>query len=40
MIQALMGHDHVDSAAAHIHLARTFLWKKFDAARTRLRTRS
>jgi site-specific recombinase XerD len=40
VIQALMGHDHVDSAAAYIHLAPTFLRKEFDAARARLRTRS
>jgi site-specific recombinase XerD len=40
VIQALMGHDHVDSAAAYIHLAPTFLRKEFDAARTRLRARS
>jgi site-specific recombinase XerD len=40
VIQALMGHDHVDSAAAYIHLAPTFLREEFDAARARLRTRS
>lgn len=39
VIQALMGHDHVDSAAAYIHLAPSFLREEFDAARARLRTR-
>ena len=38
--QALMGHDHVDSSAAYIHLAPTFLREEFDAARARLRARS
>lgn len=40
VIQALMGHDHVDSSAAYIHLAPSFLREEFDAARARLRTRS
>jgi site-specific recombinase XerD len=40
VIQALMGHDHVDSSAAYIHLAPTFLREEFDAARSRLRARS
>lgn len=40
VIQALMGHDHVDSSAAYIHLAPTFLREEFDAARARLRARS
>ena len=39
VIQALMGHDHVDSAAAYIHLAPSFLREEFDAARARLRAR-
>lgn len=39
VIQALMGHDHVDSSAAYIHLAPTFLREEFDAARSRLRAR-
>ena len=39
VIQALMGHDHVDSSAAYIHLAPSFLREEFDAARARLRTR-
>ncbi|HEX5349114.1 MAG TPA: tyrosine-type recombinase/integrase [Pseudonocardiaceae bacterium] len=40
VIQALMGHDHVDSSAAYIHLAPAVLREEFDAARARLRTRS
>jgi site-specific recombinase XerD len=40
VIQALMGHDHVDSSAAYIHLAPAMLRKEFDAARARLRSRS
>jgi site-specific recombinase XerD len=40
VIQALMGHDHVDSSAAYIHLAPSFLREEFDAARSRLRARS
>jgi len=40
VIQALLGHDHVDSAAAYIHLAPTFLRAEFDAARDRQRARS
>ncbi len=39
VIQALMGQDHVDSAAAYIHLASSFLRAEFDAARARLRAR-
>jgi site-specific recombinase XerD len=39
VIQALMGHDHVDSSAAYIHLAPSFLREEFDAARSRLRAR-
>lgn len=39
VIQALMGHDHVDSSAVYIHLAPAFLREEFDAARARLRTR-
>lgn len=38
VIQALMGHDHVDSSAAYIHLAPSLLREEFDAARARLRT--
>lgn len=40
VIQALMGHDHVDSAAAYIHLAPAHLRAEFDAARVRQRARS
>ncbi|MCA1682217.1 MAG: site-specific integrase, partial [Actinobacteria bacterium] len=40
VIQAMMGHDHVDSAAAYIHLAPTFLRAEFDAARARQRAGS
>ena len=39
VLQALMGHDHVDSAAAYIHLAPTHLRAAFDAARARQRAR-
>jgi site-specific recombinase XerD len=38
VIQVLMGHDHVDSSAAYIHLAPSLLREEFDAARARLRT--
>jgi site-specific recombinase XerD len=37
VLQALMGHDHVDSAAAYIHLAPTHLRAAYDAARARQR---
>jgi site-specific recombinase XerD len=37
VIQALMGHDHVDSAAAYIHLAPARLRAAYDAARARQR---
>jgi site-specific recombinase XerD len=40
VIQALMGHDHVDSTAAYLHLAPTFLRAEFDAARARQRVRA
>jgi len=40
VIQALMGHSHVDSSAAYIHLAPFVLRVEFDAARARLRARS
>lgn len=39
VMQALLGHDHVDSAAAYIHLAPAHLRKEFDAARARQRAR-
>ena len=40
VIQALMGHDHVDSAAAYIHLAPVHLRSAYDAARARQRSQS
>lgn len=40
VIQALMGHTHVDSSAAYIYLAPSVLREEFDAARARLRARS
>jgi site-specific recombinase XerD len=40
VIQALMGHDHVDSAAAYIHLAPAHLRSAYDAARARQRSQS
>lgn len=39
VMQALLGHDHVDSAAAYIHLAPAHVRKEFDAARARQRAR-
>jgi site-specific recombinase XerD len=40
VIQELMGHDHVDSAAAYIHLAPAHLRSAYDAARSRQRAQS
>lgn len=37
VLQALMGHDHVDSSAAYIHLAPAYLRAAYDAARARQR---
>jgi site-specific recombinase XerD len=37
VLQALMGHDHVDSSAAYIHLAPAHVRAAYDAARTRQR---
>ena len=37
VLQALMGHDHVDSAAAYIHLAPQHVRRAYDAARARER---
>ena len=37
VIQALMGHDHVDSSAAYIHLAPAHVRAAYDAARLRQR---
>jgi site-specific recombinase XerD len=39
VMQALLGHDHVDSAAAYIHLAPAHVRREFDAARARQRAR-
>ncbi len=38
VLQALMGHEHVDSAAAYIHLAPAHLRAAYDAARARQRS--
>ena len=35
VLQALMGHDHVDSSAAYIHLAPAHVRAAYDAARAR-----
>lgn len=40
VMQALLGHDHVDSTAAYIHLAPAHIRTEFDAARARQRSRS
>lgn len=40
VIQALMGHDHVDSSAAYIHLAPAHVRAAYDAARERQRART
>jgi len=40
VMQALLGHDHVDSAAAYIHLAPAHVRREFDAARARQRARA
>ena len=37
VLQALMGHDHVDSPAACIHLAPAHVRAAYDAARDRQR---
>jgi site-specific recombinase XerD len=37
VMQALMGHDHVDSAAAYIHLSPTHVRRAYDDARARQR---
>jgi site-specific recombinase XerD len=37
VLQALMGHDHVDSAAAYIHLSPAHVRRAYDDARTRQR---
>jgi site-specific recombinase XerD len=40
VIQALMGHDHIDSATAYIHLAPVHLRAAYDAARARQRAQA
>jgi len=40
VLQALLGHDHVDSAAVYIHLAPAHVRSAYDAARARQRTLS
>jgi site-specific recombinase XerD len=40
VMQALLGHAHVDTTARYIHLAPTYVKAEFDAARTRLRART
>ena len=39
MMQALLGHAHVDTTARYIHLAPTHVKAEFDAARDRQRSR-
>jgi site-specific recombinase XerD len=39
VLQALMGHDHVDSAAAYIHLSPSHVRRAYDDARARQRSR-
>ena len=38
VLQALMGHDHVDSSAAYVHLAPVHVRAAYDAARARQRS--
>lgn len=40
VMQALLGHAHVDTTARYVHLAPTHVKAEFDAARQRLRARS
>lgn len=40
VMQALLGHAHVDTSARYVHLAPAHVKAEFDAARQRLRTRS
>jgi integrase/recombinase XerD len=40
VMQALLGHAHVDTSARYIHLAPAHVKAEFDAARDRIRTRS
>lgn len=39
VMQALMGHDHVGSAAAHIHLSPAHVRRAYEDARARQRSR-
>jgi site-specific recombinase XerD len=39
VMQALLGHAHVDTTARYIHLAPTHVRTEFDAARSRIRAR-
>ncbi len=38
VLQALMGHDHIDSSAAYLHLAPAHVRAAYDAARARQRS--
>lgn len=38
VMQALLGHAHIDTTARYIHLAPTHVKAEYDAARTRLRS--
>ena len=40
VMQALLGHAHVDTTARYIHLAPTHVKAEFDAARDRMRSRT
>jgi site-specific recombinase XerD len=40
VMQALMGHDHVDSAAAYIHLSPAHVRRAYDDARLRQRSQN
>jgi integrase/recombinase XerD len=40
VMQALLGHAHVDTTARYVHLAPVHVKKEFDAARARQRSRS
>jgi integrase/recombinase XerD len=39
VMQALLGHAHVDTSARYIHLAPAHVKAEFDAARDRIRAR-
>jgi integrase/recombinase XerD len=38
VMQALLGHEHVDTSARYVHLAPVRVKAEFDAARARIRT--